>query len=108
MQIYVSKDGQLFGPYSEENYKKYLDSSVFSDEHLICVDGTNWVPPFEVFSGQKNKLEKPTPKTKNLGALKKHNLGKKIKYVIFVFLFISLVVSFCLSLFLQFIISLVR
>ena len=56
MQIYVSKDGQLFGPYSEENYKKYLDSSVFSDEHLICVDGTNWVPPFEVFSAQKNKL----------------------------------------------------
>ena len=86
MQIYVSKDGQLFGPYSEENYKKYIDSSAFSDEHLICVDGTNWVPPFEVFSPQKNKLEKPTPKTKDLGALKKHNLGKKIKYVIFVLL----------------------
>ena len=70
MQIYVSKDGQLFVTYSEENYKKYLESSVFSDEHLICIDGTNWVPPFEVFSSQKNKIDNPTPKTKNLGASK--------------------------------------
>lgn len=83
MQIYVSKDGQVFGPYSEENYQKYLDSSAFSDEHLICVDGTNWVPPFEVFSPQKNKIDKPTAKTKNLGASKKFNLGKKIKYIIY-------------------------
>ena len=68
MQIYVSKDGQVFGPYSEENYKKYLESSVFSDEHLICIDGTNWFS-FEV-SLRKNKIDNPTPKTKNLGASK--------------------------------------
>ena len=81
MQIYVSKDGQSFVPYSEDNYKKYLESSVFTEEHLVCIDGHNWVPPFEVLSFNDIEITEQAREKEDLTKAKGKNIWKKIKYI---------------------------
>jgi anti-anti-sigma regulatory factor len=44
MQIYVSKGGQRYGPYSIEELKQQLDSNVFTAEDFAsCDDSRSWM-----------------------------------------------------------------
>jgi len=43
MQVYVSKDGQQYGPYTIEQLREYVQQGNFTAEDLACHDGQNWV-----------------------------------------------------------------
>lgn len=44
MQVYVSKNGQRYGPYSREELQHEVDAGVFKSEHFaLCEGETNWV-----------------------------------------------------------------
>ena len=43
MQIYVSKDGQQFGPYTVEQLRQYVEAGNFTTADYACYDGQNWV-----------------------------------------------------------------
>jgi anti-anti-sigma regulatory factor len=45
MEIYVSKNGQRYGPYSVEELRKEVQANVFRPEHFASVDhGQTWRP----------------------------------------------------------------
>jgi anti-anti-sigma regulatory factor len=45
MQIYISKGGQRYGPYSVEELRQQLESSVFTTgDFASCDDGRSWIP----------------------------------------------------------------
>ena len=44
MKIYISRDGQQFGPYSLEQAKQYLREGNLKQTDLACHDGKNWIP----------------------------------------------------------------
>jgi hypothetical protein len=48
MQIYISRDGQQFGPYEMEQAKQYLREGNLKETDLACHDGKNWVPLAQV------------------------------------------------------------
>ena len=41
MQIYVSKDGQQYGPYNLVQLKSYVKQGNFTTADLACYDGQN-------------------------------------------------------------------
>ena len=43
MQIYVSKDGQQYGPYPVEQLRQYVRAGNFAPTDHACCDGANWV-----------------------------------------------------------------
>ena len=43
MQIYVSKDGQQYGPYTSDQLREYVQQGNFTINDLACHDGQNWV-----------------------------------------------------------------
>ena len=44
MQLYVSKDGQRYGPYTAEQLQKYLEQGYFTlQDHAICEGWEQWV-----------------------------------------------------------------
>ena len=44
MQIYISKGGQRYGPYSVEELRQQLDSNVFTTgDFASCDEGRNWI-----------------------------------------------------------------
>jgi anti-anti-sigma regulatory factor len=45
MQIYISKGGQRYGPYSVEELRQQFDSNVFTTgDFASCDDGRSWIP----------------------------------------------------------------
>jgi anti-anti-sigma regulatory factor len=45
MQIYISKGGQRYGPYSVEELRQQLESGVFTTgDFASCDDGRSWIP----------------------------------------------------------------
>ena len=45
MQIYISKGGQRYGPYSVEELRQQLESNVFTTgDFASCDDGRSWIP----------------------------------------------------------------
>ena len=48
MQIYVSKDGQQYGPYTVEQLRQYVQQGNFTTADHACYDGQNWVTIAEV------------------------------------------------------------
>ncbi len=49
MQIYVSKDGQQYGPYSSETLKQCVKAGSFSENDYACYDGQNWILISELY-----------------------------------------------------------
>lgn len=43
MQVYVSKDGQQFGPFTVEQLRQYVRQGHFTTADYACCDGQNWV-----------------------------------------------------------------
>ena len=44
MQLYVSKDGQRYGPYTAEQLQEYLEQGYFTlQDHAICEGWEQWV-----------------------------------------------------------------
>lgn len=43
MQVYVSKDGQQFGPYTLEQLGYYVSQGNFTIADHACYDGQNWI-----------------------------------------------------------------
>jgi hypothetical protein len=48
MQIYISKAGQQYGPYTVEQLRVYVQQGNFTTADLACCDGQNWVKVAEV------------------------------------------------------------
>jgi hypothetical protein len=48
MQIYLSKDGNQYGPYDIEQLRYYVEQKNFSISDLACYDGKNWVQVSQV------------------------------------------------------------
>ena len=48
MQVYLSKDGKQYGPYTVEQLRKYVQQGNFTTEDLACHDGQNWVTVAQV------------------------------------------------------------
>jgi|GEM_PF-3264312 len=45
MQIHISRDGQQFGPYSEEEIKQHIEAGKFSQDDLAWTEGqADWTP----------------------------------------------------------------
>ena len=58
MKIYISRDGQQFGPYSLEQAKQYLREGNLKQTDLACHDGQNWIPLPKV----PGITQEPTPR----------------------------------------------
>jgi hypothetical protein len=43
MKVYVSKDGQQYGPYTIEQLREYVQQGNFTTGDHACFDGQNWV-----------------------------------------------------------------
>jgi hypothetical protein len=43
MHIYVSKEGQQYGPYTVEDLRAYIQQGNFTTADLACCDGENWI-----------------------------------------------------------------
>ena len=43
MQVYVSKGGQQYGPYTVEQLRQYVEVGNFAPTDHACCDGANWV-----------------------------------------------------------------
>ena len=69
MQVYVSKGGQQFGPYSVEQLLEYVQQGNFTAEDLACHDGKNWVTIAEVpgFAEATQPAATPSPTTPQQG-----------------------------------------
>ena len=61
MQIYVSKDGQQYGPYNLVQLKSYVKQGNFTTADLACYDGQNWVQVSQVPGLIETKQHRPTP-----------------------------------------------
>lgn len=48
MQIYVSKDGQQYGPYTIEELTENVKKGIFKPSDFVCQDGQNWITIKEV------------------------------------------------------------
>ena len=48
MQVYLSKDGNQYGPYTAEQLQEYLRQGNFTADDLACCDGRNWVTVAQV------------------------------------------------------------
>ena len=48
MQVYVSKDGEQYGPYTVEEVRRYVEAGNFAPTDHACCDGANWVTVAEV------------------------------------------------------------
>ena len=48
MDVYVSKDGQQYGPYTVEQLREYVQEGNFTTADLACCDGQNWVKVAEL------------------------------------------------------------
>jgi len=45
MQIYISKNGQRYGPYSRGELQEQIDAGVFEARNYACCDSTaKWIP----------------------------------------------------------------
>ena len=65
MRVYVSKDGQQFGPYAVEQLLEYVQQGNFTAEDLACHDGKNWVTIAQVpgFAEATQPAATPSPTT---------------------------------------------
>jgi hypothetical protein len=43
MKVFVSKDGQQYGPYTSDQLREYVQQGNFTINDLACHDGQNWV-----------------------------------------------------------------
>ena len=72
MQVYVHLAGKNHGPYSIDQLRQYVQAGNFTDDHLACYDGTNWVKikdvPELVIQAKKAKpaQQKVPQKTKKM------------------------------------------
>ena len=69
MQVYVSKGGQQYGPYTVEQLRQYVEVGNFAPTDHACCDGANWVtiaqvPGFAPAVGKTvpKQVEKPAEK----------------------------------------------
>jgi hypothetical protein len=60
MRVYVSKDGQQYGPYTVEQLTEYVRQGHFTPNDYACFDGQNWRSVAEVPGFAKRS--KPVPK----------------------------------------------
>jgi len=60
MQVYVSKDGEQYGPYTVEEVRRYVEAGNFAPTDHACCDGANWVTVAEV-PGYAQKAEAKPP-----------------------------------------------
>jgi len=65
MQVYLSKDGKQYGPYTVEQLRKYVQQGNFTAEDLACHDGQNWVRIADVpgFAEATHPAATPSPTT---------------------------------------------
>ena len=65
MRVYVSKDGQQFGPYAIERLQEDVFQGDFTAEDLACHDGQNWVRIADVpgFAEATQPAATPSPTT---------------------------------------------
>ena len=77
MEVYVSKGGQQYGPYTVEQLREYVQQGNFLTGDYACFDGQNWVAIADVpgFGGQKF-MEETLEKVK---VLRKEIDTKKLK-----------------------------
>ena len=61
MQVYVSKDGQQYGPYTVGQLRQYVETGNFVPTDHACCDGANWVTIADV-PGFAPATEKPVQK----------------------------------------------
>ena len=62
MQIHVLRDGEKFGPYSEEEVRQYLNQGTLLPTDLAWHEGIdNWIALNELVSGRKSKTPPPPP-----------------------------------------------
>ena len=61
MQVYVSKDGQQYGPYTTEQLRDCVQQGNFTEGDHACHDGQNWVTVAEVpgFAGGDQSASAP-------------------------------------------------
>ena len=62
MQIYVSKNGQNFGPYTSEQVQSFLQQGNFLPTDLVWYEGLGeWQPAGSVFPSQPQQPQQPKP-----------------------------------------------
>jgi anti-anti-sigma regulatory factor len=73
MQIYISKGGQRYGPYSVEELRQQLDSNVFTTgDFASCDDGRSWIPISEVPGIGRRTFTVGIDQAKNLLIIRYH------------------------------------
>ena len=65
MQVYVSKDGKQYGPFTVEQLRQYVQQGNFTTGDHACHDGKNWVTIAKVpgFAEATQPASTPSPKT---------------------------------------------
>ena len=48
MDVYVSKDGQQYGPYTQDELRNFLQQDNFTGGDFVCLDGETWQKISEV------------------------------------------------------------
>lgn len=68
MNIYINKDNQALGPYTEEQISQMIESSSLAPQNLCSIDGTNWQPVSDFIETEEQKAfinkKNLTPETK--------------------------------------------
>ena len=71
MQIYVTRNGQQFGPYSEQEAMQYIGTGELSASDLAWCDGMpEWVPLSEIIFSIRQAVRPSPPQPVGLGARK--------------------------------------
>jgi len=66
MKVFVSKDGQQYGPYTSDQLRKYVQQGNFATNDLACHDGQNWVTIREVPGFAEGRDSLTTPHRKQI------------------------------------------
>lgn len=62
MNVYIARDGESLGPYSEEQLREYVKAGIFRPDELACFEGRdNWRPIKDVFPPRMAKIAIPAP-----------------------------------------------
>ena len=69
MKIFVSKNGQQYGPYDKLQLEDYIRKGVFATSDFACFDGRNWVHISQVL--ENRKVPPPIDAVTNLNKPKK-------------------------------------
>jgi len=79
MNIYINKDDQALGPYTEMQISQMIESGSLTPQNLCSIDGTNWQPVSDFIETEEQKTLSPEENLTTDAELKKDSTKRITK-----------------------------